>query len=546
MYDLLLRGGHVVDGTGAPSFRADLAIADGRIAALGNLDDAPAADVLDISGLAACPGFIDMHSHSDTTLLVDGRGLSKIHQGVTTEVVGNCGFSPAPITDHSAKDVAGLHGSFGSAVSALPWDWRSFGDYLARLEAGGLGVNVVALAGHLTLRAVAMGFARRPPTDDELAVMRRLLADALDDGAWGLSTGLIYPPSCYADTDELVALAEVASERGGFYFSHIRGEGASLLKAVGEACEIAERAGLPVQVAHHKASGQPYWGRTRESLQLIDWANQRGLRVDFDVYPYVASSSLLDSLLPAWAHEGGLEPTLERLRDPATRARLAAEGPANSRQLDQVFISLVQTAANKWCEGLSVVEVAERRGVAPAEAVFALLLEEQARAAMISFTMDEADVRRVLSHPRATIGSDGLAVAPEGPLSEGKPHPRFYGTFPRVLGHYARDEGLFSQEEASRSTGDTRLPALGQCIAVYKMTGRPAEVLGLRSKGRVAVGYDADLVVFDPATVNDQATFADPHQYPIGMPHVIVNGVVAVRNGEHTGALAGRVLRRGA
>ena len=225
MYDLLIQGGTVIDGTGAPSFRADLAIADGRIVAVGNLDDATAADVLDITALAVCPGFIDMHSHSDTTLLVDGRGLSKVHQGVTTEVVGNCGFSPAPIADDSVEEVAGLHGSFGSAVSALPWDWRSFGDFLGRLEAGGLGVNVVALAGHVTLRAVVMGFARRPPTDEELASMRRRLAEAMDEGAWGLSTGLIYPPSCYSDTDELVSLAEVTAARGGFYFSHIRGEG---------------------------------------------------------------------------------------------------------------------------------------------------------------------------------------------------------------------------------------------------------------------------------------------------------------------------------
>jgi N-acyl-D-amino-acid deacylase len=372
-----------------------------------------------------------------------------------------------------------------------------------------------------------MGFERRPPSDAELARMRELLAEAMAEGAWGLSSGLIYPPSCYSDTDELVALAQVAAERGGFYFSHIRGEGASLLKAVGEACEIAERGGLPVQIAHHKASGRAFWGRTAESLPMIDWGNARGLKVGFDVYPYVASSSSLDSLLPAWAHEGGTPKLLERLRDPAVRARLSAEGPANQRRFDQTFISLVQTEANKWCEGLSLEEIAARRGVAPSEALFDLVLEEGASAAMVSFTMDEADVRRVLSHPRATIGSDGLAVAPTGSLAEGKPHPRFYGTFPRVLGHYARDEGLFSQEEA-----------------VAKMTGRPAAWLGLDAKGRVAVGCDADLVVYDPATVGERSTFADPHQFPVGLPHVVVNGVVAVRNGRHTGAAAGRVLRR--
>jgi N-acyl-D-amino-acid deacylase len=528
VYDLLLRGGTVVDGTGRPGFRADVAVEGGRIVALGSLESAAAGEVLDITGLAVCPGFIDMHSHSDTPLLVDGRGLSKVHQGVTTEVIGNCGSSPAPLTDNSAPVVTQMHGTAGRAVAELPWDWRRFGDFLGRLEGGGIGLNVIGLAGHSTLRAVSMGFDRRPPTDAELDRMKRLLAEAMDDGAWGISSGLIYPPSCYSDTDELVALAEVAAARGGLYFSHIRGEGAPLLRAVAEACEIGQRADLPVQIAHHKASGQPYWGRVRESLQLIDWANERGLDVAFDVYPYTAASSTLTSAIPAWALEGGVPRLLERLRDPATRARLAAEGPALAREYDKTYIGLVRTEANKPLEGLSVAAIAERRGVAPADALFDLLIEENGSVSAIFFAMDEADVRRVLAHPRAMIGSDGRALAPDGPLGEGRPHPRYYGTFPRVLGHYARDEGLFSQEQA-----------------VYKMSGRPAERLGLRTKGRVAPGFDADLAVYDPATVIDRATFVEPHQFPGGIPHVIVNGVLAVRDGQHTGALAGRVLRRG-
>jgi N-acyl-D-amino-acid deacylase len=381
------------------------------------------------------------------------------------------------------------------------------------------------LVGHIALRAAAMGFARRPPSEDELTRMERLLAAALDQGAWGYSTGLIYPPSCYAETDELVALARVLGERRGFYFSHIRGEGASLLQAVAEACEIAERAAVPVQIAHHKASGQPYWGRTRETLDSIDRANERGLDVGFDLYPYVASSSTLDSLISPWAHEGGPNRLLERLRDRACRARLAAEGPANARTYQQTFVSLVRSAQNKPLEGLSLAQIADQRGCEPAEALFDLLLEERLEASMVAFTMDEADVQRVLLHPQAMIGSDGLALASDGPLSEGRPHPRAYGTCPRLLGHYARDLGLLSLEQAVR-----------------RLSGRPADRLGLRDRGLVRPGLMADLVVFDPTTIAERSTFAEPHRYPLGLPHVIVNGALTVRDGVHTGARRGRVL----
>jgi N-acyl-D-amino-acid deacylase len=528
MYELIFLGGTVVDGSGRPAFEADVAVKDGRIAALGRFDDAEAVERIDLTGLAICPGFIDIHSHSDTPLLVDPRGLSKIHQGVTTEVTGNCGSSPAPLTDETASEVIKLQGHRGKAVAALPWDWRTFGSYLDRLGQGGLGLNVIPLVGHTTLRAVGMGFEHRPPTDAELARMVALLSEALEAGAWGISSGLIYPPSCFAETEELAALAAVAAERGGFYFSHIRGEGISLLRAVAEAIEIGERSGAAVQIAHHKASGEPYWGRVRDSLQLIDWAVERGQDVAFDVYPYTAGSTSLTSMIPPWAHEGGRERLLERLDDPEIRARLTAEGPSLSRQYDQTFVATVQSDANRWAEGLSLAEIAEQRGVEPADVLYDLLLEERGNVSAIFFMMDEADVRRVLSHPRAMIGSDGRVVAPEGPLSEGKPHPRYYGCFPRVLGHYARDEGLFSQEQA-----------------VYKMTGRPTERLGLLSKGRVAPGFDADLVVYDPATVADRATFKDPHQYPTGIPHVLVAGQFVVRDGQSTGALPGRVLRLG-
>jgi N-acyl-D-amino-acid deacylase len=524
-FDLLLRGGTVVDGTGRPGFQADVGVRGERIAAVGDLSDASGGIELDVGGLIVCPGFIDVHSHSDTTLLVDGRGMSKVMQGVTTEVVGNCGFSPAPVTEESVGVVQAQHAAFGAAVAELGWDWRGFGEYYGRLEASGLGVNVIPLVGHIALRIAAMGFARRPPSATELAEMVRLLHQALDQGAWGYSTGLIYPPSCYAETDELVALARAMRDHQGFYFSHIRGEGAGLLTAVAEACEIAERAEAPVQIAHHKASGERYWGLTRETLALIDQAGARGLDVAFDLYPYIASSSSLDSLISPWAHEGGPERLLERLREPACRAQLTSEGPASARTFEQVFVSLVRTAQNKPLEGLSLAQIAAQRRCEPAAALFDLLLEERLEVSMVAFTMDEADVQRVLLHPRAMIGSDGLAVATAGPLSEGRPHPRFYGTYPRVLGHYARDLGLLSQEQA-----------------VFRMTGRPAQRLGLRDRGLVRPGLAGDLVVFDPAAVAERSTFADPHRYPIGLPHVVVNGALAVRDGVHTGSKRGRVL----
>ena len=339
MYSLILTGGTVVDGTGRPGFRADVGILDDRIVALSDLSDAEAAERLDVGGLAVCPGFIDMHSHSDLTLMVDGRGLSKIHQGVTTEVTGNCGSSPAPLTDEGAGDVARLFGHAGAAVAALPWDWRRFGDYLGRLESGGLGINVVPLAGHSALRTVGMGFERRPPTDAELDRMSRLLGEALEDGAWGMSTGLIYPPSVYADTDELVALAEVAAAHGGFYFSHIRGEGASLIQAVGEASRSANGPACPSRSLTTRPAGAPTGDGPASRLQLIEWANERGLDVAFDVYPYVAGSSSLTSVIPAWAHEGG--------RPAAARAPARPGGPRTAEGRGTKHVARIRSDADR-------------------------------------------------------------------------------------------------------------------------------------------------------------------------------------------------------
>ena len=539
MIDVLVQGGKVIDGTGAPWFRADVAIQDGKIAAVerrptteqvdGQLEGAAAATVLDATGCFIAPGFIDPHTHSDLPLLVNPPAESQVRQGVTTVVIGNCGSAPAPV---GPLNGAFLNRRIGerAAGQGLRRDWRTFGEYCDRMRRQGVAVNVAPLAGHATLRGEVMGMESRPPTADDLAAMCRLLAEALDDGVFGLSTGLIYPPSSYADTDEIVALAEVAARRGGLYFSHIRGEGDTLLDAVDEAIEIGRRAELPVQIAHHKAARPPNWGKTAQTLEMMQAARAGGVDVAYDAYPYIASSSGLGSLLPDWAHEGGTTALLARLRSPVECERVVAgirERAAGMEGWHTIIVSWVPTAAHKSWEGQTIEQIGASLGLAGEETVAHVLDTLGGAAHMVYFQLDEADVRRVLAHPLGMIGSDGSVAAPYGPLSEGKPHPRSYGTHPRVLGRYVRELGLLTWEEAIR-----------------KMTSAPAQRLGLAAKGIVRPGLDADLVVFDPATVSDRATFDEPHQYPDGIEHVLVNGELVVSGGNHLGTLPGQVLTR--
>jgi N-acyl-D-aspartate/D-glutamate deacylase len=526
--DVILAGGQVVDGSGAPAYRADVGVEGGRIAAIGDLSGAEAALRLDATGCVVAPGFIDPHTHSDLALLLNPEAHSKVRQGVTTEVIGNCGSSPAPLVGPHAADIRARSGGSGATAWGEDWTWRTFGEYLDRLEAARPAVNVFPLAGHVTLRSAAMGFDYRPPTAEEQAGMEALLEEALQAGAGGMSSGLMTPPSSYADTEELVALARVLRRYDALYFSHIRGEGETLFRATAEAIEVGERAGVPVQIAHHKAAFRPNWGRMPNVTRLSEWANDRGVDVQFDVYPYTAGSAGLTQLIPDWVHEGGREALLGRLRDPATRARIREEVLAFGREWDRVYVTAVQSEANRPLEGKTLAEIGEQRHAAPVDVLFDLLLEEGGRAGMLHFIMDEGDVEHVLKHPLSMIGSDGSSLRPDGPLGRGKPHPRSYGCFPRVLAHYVRERHLLSLEGAVR-----------------KMTALPATRLRLGSKGFVRFGMDADLVVFDPQTVRDAATFADPHRYAEGIKDVLVGGTVTVRDGEHTGARAGRVLRRG-
>jgi N-acyl-D-amino-acid deacylase len=525
--DLKITGGRLIDGTGAPARRGDVGVIGDAITAVGDLSREPAGRTIDAGGRVVSPGFIDMHSHSDWRLWDNRRAESKIRQGVTTEVVGNCGFSPAPVSDGFRDEMKGfaLH-----LPAGMDFSWRSVGDYLARYESEGVAVNVAQLIGHGTLRLAAMGFARRPPTAAEQAHMERMMDEAMADGAYGLATGLIYAPGSYAVTEEIVGIARRAGGRRGFYASHIRGEGATLLDAVAEAIRVGREGGLPVQVSHVKAAGRPNWGKVASALALIDEARREGLDVMGDVYPYTASSTTLRTLLPDWALEGGIDAMLERLADPATRERIRSEltGGAETllRGLDWADIMVAYSPSRPEAQGRRIAEIAAAQKADPLDAAIELIVAEHGKGYMILFQLDEADLRRALTHPHIMVGSDGSALAAEGPLASGKPHPRSYGTFPRVLGRYARDERVLPLE-----------------TAVWKMTGLPARRLRLPDRGWLAEGAKADVVVFDPATVADRATYEDPHRYAAGIADVVVNGRVVIAGGEHTGARPGRVLR---
>ena len=510
----------MIDGTGAPARAADVAIRDGRIAAIGR--GLGGADrTIDVAGLALAPGAIDIHSHSDESMFVNPAMESTVHQGVTTAVCGNCGGASAPVMGLAASEMDRDMARFG-----LERNWTSFGEYAAAVEKNGTAINICSFVGHGTLRMCVMGGDAREPTAGELGAMKAVLASALSEGAVGMSTGLIYPPSAYGTTDEIVALASVVARHGGLYASHIRNEGNKLLEAVSEGMEIGRRSGARVQLSHHKAAGKMNWGRVKESTALIERARAEGVDVTADQYPYTASSTGLGTVIPNWVHEGGPLAMVARLRDPAVRTRIRDEYVETGRAWDRIVIARAQKHA-EW-SGRTVAELADAAGKDPLEWSCDALVEHDGDVAIVHHSMNEDDVRFVMAKEWIAIGSDSRANAPYGPLSFGKPHPRSYGTFPRVLGKYARDDRVLTLEDAVR-----------------KMTSLPASRVRLRDRGVLRDGAVADIVVFDPRTVIDRATFDDPHRYPDGIPFVIVNGEVALEAGETTPARAGRFLRLG-
>ncbi|MEM3046638.1 MAG: D-aminoacylase [Candidatus Bathyarchaeia archaeon] len=529
--DLLIEHGLIVDGSRIrPPFRADLAVSEGRVSRVGDCSGTAAEREIDALGLMVAPGFIDMHSHSDLALLVNPLAESKVRQGVTTEVIGNCGYSPAPVNEATLELLKREHRPLTDEVS---WEWTSFSEYTGYLQGRGIAVNVAPLVGNGTLRIAAMGFESRTPTDRELEDMKQLLAESMEAGAFGLSSGLIYAPSCYADTEELIELAKVAAQFGGLYASHIRGEGPELLKAVAEAITIGREAHLPAEISHHKAHGRPNWGLVKDSLALIDEARREGLDVTCDVYPYTAGSTGLDACFPPWAHEGGVEKLMERLREKETRQRVTRDikegipgwgNPARDAGWESIVISRLDQ--NPALEGKSVATIAAERGRDSLDTAYDLLLEGEGSVSIIVFAMRPEDVETVIRHPASMIGTDGSSLAPYGTLGRGKPHPRNYGTYPRVLQTYVREKQALSWEEA-----------------VWKMAGLPAAKLGLADRGVIKVGAYADLVLFNPETVAERGTYENPHQYPVGIDYIIVNGQVVIERGEHTKALPGRVLK---
>jgi N-acyl-D-amino-acid deacylase len=529
-WSLLIKNGTVIDGTGAARSNRDVALAGDRIVGVAPTLAGDAERVIDATDLIVAPGFIDIHSHSDFFYEQCPSAESKLRQGVTTEVVGMCSFSPAPVSAESRPQVEAAVAFLGGNLRI---SWNSFYEYLYALEGLRVAVNIVHFVGHGPVRYAAMGGENRSPDARELDRMKGLLEEAIGAGAFGLSSGLVYAPSAFARTEELVALCRSMQARGGHYFTHIRGEADTLLESVSEAIRISEESGAPVQVAHIKAFGRENWGLFDRALEIIGGARGRGCNVTADVYPYTASSTYLSALLPEWMHEGGSAKLLDRLRDPDVRARIVREnltvdGRWHTAQgtigWDEVTVATCPDPAE---EGLTLAKLALRRRKPPAEAMMDFLVDHENAASAVMFSQAEANVRKALSQPYVMIGSDSLGLTCGHGPHPGRPHPRMYGTFPRVLGTYVREAKLFSLE-----------------TAVAKMTGQPAEKLKLDRRGLLREGHFADLVVFDPETVRDEATFENPHVYPTGIHYVVVNGQIMLDNGRFNSRSAGRVLRQ--
>ena len=529
-FDVLIRGGTVYDGTGAPPIPADVGIVDDTIAAIGDLAGRTATVEVDATGHAVAPGFINMLSWATETLLVDGRSLGDVRQGVTLEVFGE-GVSLGPLNDAMKEEMRSSQGDLRFDVA-----WTTLGEYLDHMVDRGIAPNVASYVGATTVRIHELGYEDRSPTAEELARMQELVRSAMREGALGVGSSLIYAPAFYADTEELIALASAAGELGGGYISHMRSEGGRLLEAVDELIRIAREAGVRAEIYHLKAAGRDNWPKLDAVIERVEAARSQGLAITADMYTYTAGSTGLDASMPPWVHEGGHDAMIRRLQDPVVRRRLVVEmsTPTDAWENllleagspDRVLLVGFRQDSLKYLTGRTLAEVAEMRGTSIEETAMDLVIDDDSRVGTVYFMMDEDNVRRQIALPWVSFGSDAGSMVPEEPFTSSSTHPRAYGNFARLLGRYVRDEGVIPLEEAVR-----------------KLTSLPAENLRLEGRGVLAPGRFADVVVFDPATIADHATFEEPHQLATGVRDVFVNGVAVLRGGEPTGATPGRVVR---
>ncbi len=528
-YDLVVRNGHIVDGTGSPWYEADIGIRAGRIAAIGRLGDAPAKATIDAHGMVVAPGFIDMLGQSELTILVDPRLPSKIFQGITTEVTGE-GGSVAPLNDAIIKADHVAYEHFH-----LTPTWRTYAEYYARLRKQGMGINLASYVGATQVRRMVLGDENRTPNAAELARMQELVRASMRDGAMGVSTSLQYAPAPYAKTEELIALASEAAKAGGIYASHIRDEGDTIAQALDEAFRIGREAKLPVEIWHLKAAGKSNWGRMPEIVAKIDAARKSGLEVGADTYAYPAWFNSLSAAIPPWAHDGGDKKLIERLKDPAMRARIHKEMLTPSKEWnnewlevpgpESILLCSVQNPKLLPLQGKTIAEIAKLWKKDPIDTVFDILIEDEAFTEVAMFAMSEADVALALKQPWTSVCNDSQGTSPDGLLGKEHPHPRAYGTFPRILKKYVREDHLLTLEDAIR-----------------KFSALPAGRMRIADRGVLKAGMWADIVVFDPQTIHDLATFEKPNQLSEGMRFVVVNGVPVIREGKMTGALPGKVI----
>jgi N-acyl-D-amino-acid deacylase len=532
MFDLVLKNARIYDGLGSPFFFGDLAVKDEKIAAVGRVPGECASRVIDVSGKALAPGFVDTHTHSDRTALFVNDPDAKILQGVTTEIAGNCGQSIAPLSERYLDHLKRYLAPYLPKSAPIEWNWNSTSQMLDRLDSQGHITDIVPLVGHGTVRMAVMGAEARPCTNAELEQMKAHVTEAMESGCVGISTGLIFPPGCYAEKEEIVELCKVVARYGGIYCAHIRGEAGSLLDAFEEAIDIAEKSGCSLQISHHKVMRR-FRGWSEKTLGMMERARERGLDVTCDAYPYPAGSNNGTSLLPPWANAGGVPELMKRLKDAQVRERIKADflvdlpgwdNHAKDTGWDRILIG--STNNDKSLVGKTFAEIAEERRNSPEETYLDIILSEEAGATIVILSHSEEDMENILRHPLTMIGSDSLPTSISGPLAEGNPHPRAFGCYPRVLGLYAREKKLFSLEEAIR-----------------KCTGMPATRFRLFDRGVIREGMRADLVVFDPATVKDNAEYRNSRQLSTGIDIVFKNGRIIARDGRVTGPMLGKSVR---